>query len=165
MLILFGRIGARRRRYFAVPALEGRRILKVTDDFQQYRATHPAAIKLSISNALRGVVCALSEPTMLVDMKGMIFAANPAVTLVLQAHYEYLLGKSLWSLVNLDKEKIECALDRLAKGAPPVEISCAFQVDVSVPAVPVILRLDLVRTGPEVGAPLVIVAQLSGRKD
>jgi transcriptional regulator of aromatic amino acid metabolism len=139
--------------------------LKVTDDFQQYRSTHPAAIKLSVSNALRGVVCALSEPTMLVDMKGMIFAANPAVTLILQAHNEYFLGKSLWSFVDLDKGKVEDALDRLAKGAPPVEISCAFQVDVSVPAAPVTLRLDLVRTGPEIGAPLVVVAQLSGRQE
>jgi len=138
--------------------------LKVTDDFQKYKATHPAAIKLPISNALRGVVCALSEPTMLVDMKGMIFAANPAVTTVLKAHSEYFLGKLLWSFVDFDKEKIEVALDRLAKGAPPVEMSCVFQIDESIPASLVTVRLDLVKIGPEIGAPLIIVAQLSGQQ-
>lgn len=138
--------------------------MKVTDDFQNFGTTHPAAIKLPISNALRGVVCALSEPTMLVDMKGMIFAANPAVTGVLQAHYESLLGKSLWSFVDFDKKTIKGTLDRLAHDTPPVEVDCVFRVDSSIPEAPIALNLKLVKTGPEIGTPLILVAQLSGRQ-
>ena len=137
--------------------------MKVTDDFQSFGITHPAVIKLPISNALRGVVCALSEPIMLIDMRGMIFAAKPAVSDVLEVHYEFLLGKMIWPFIDYDRQAIENTLKRLAFDAAPLNINGVFRVDSSIPETPVALRLKPVKTGPETGAPLIIVAQLFDR--